>query len=83
MTDLLSRRAFLASAAVGVAVTRAGDIPFPMRPPRPLPPRSRWAAKPVAVSSANGLRAVQKAFDMLLQGADTLDAVIEGVKASL
>ncbi|PYP07806.1 MAG: hypothetical protein DMD56_14225 [Gemmatimonadetes bacterium] len=51
-----------------------------MRPPRPLPPRSRWAAKPVAVSSANGLRAVQKTFDLLLQGADTLDAVIEGVK---
>src|SRR3989441_10619727 len=51
-----------------------------MRPPQPLPPRSRWAAKPVALSSANGLRAVQKAFDMLMQGADTLDAVIEGVK---
>ena len=32
------------------------------------------------MSSANGLRAVQKAFDLLLQGADTLDAVIEGVK---
>ena len=80
MSDLLSRREFLASAAVGVAATRARDIPFPMRAPRPLPPRSRWAAKPVAVSSANGLRAVQKAFDMLLQGADTLDAVIEGVK---
>jgi len=77
---LLSRREFLASAAVGVAATRARDIPFPMRAPRPLLPRSRWAAKPVAVSSANGLRAVQKAFDMLLQGADTLDAVIEGVK---
>jgi N4-(beta-N-acetylglucosaminyl)-L-asparaginase len=51
-----------------------------MRPVGPLPPASRWAAKPVAVSSANGLRAVQKAFDLLLQGADTLDAVIEGVK---
>src|SRR5947208_1951911 len=49
-------------------------------PRMPLPPPSRWAAKPVAVSSANGLRAVQKAFDMLLQGADTLDALIEGVK---
>ena len=80
MADLLSRREFLTSAAVGVAATRARDIPFPMRPPQPLPPPSRWAAKPVAVSSANGLRAVQKAFDMLLQGADTLDAVIEGVK---
>src|SRR2546421_4531333 len=51
-----------------------------MRPPQPLPPQSRWAAKPVAVASANGLRAVQKAFDLLLQGTDTLDAVVEGVK---
>src|SRR2546430_1698325 len=51
-----------------------------MRPPRPLPPSVRWAAKPVVISSANGLRAVQKAFELLMQGADTLDAVIEGVK---
>src|SRR5256885_5885048 len=51
-----------------------------MRPPQPLPPQSRWAAKPVAIASANGLRGVQKAFDMLMQGADTLDAIIEGVK---
>src|SRR6266550_6050429 len=80
VSDLLSRREFVASTAVGVAATGAYDIPFPMRPPRPLPPQSRWAAKPVAVASANGLRAVQKAFDLLLQGADTLDAVIEGVK---
>jgi len=80
VSDLLSRREFLASTAVGVAATGAYDIPFPMRPPQPLPPQSRWAAKPVAVASANGLRAVQKAFDLLLQGADTLDAVIEGVK---
>ena len=51
-----------------------------MRPFRPLPPASRWAAKPVVIASANGLRAVQKAFDVLMQGADTLDSVIEGVK---
>lgn len=51
-----------------------------MRLPRPLPPPSRWAAKPVAIASANGLRAVQKAFDMLMQGADTLDSIVEGVK---
>ncbi len=80
MADLLSRRAFVASTAVGVAATRARDIPFPMGPPRPLPRASGWVAKPVAVSSANGLRAVQKAFDLLMQGADTLDAIIEGVK---
>ena len=80
MSDLLSRRTFVTSTVAGVAATTALDIPFPMRPSRPLPPASRWAAKPVAVSSANGLRAVQKAFDLLMQGADTLDAVIEGVK---
>src|SRR5438876_10581135 len=51
-----------------------------MRPLQPLPARFRWAAKPVAIASANGLRGVQKAFDMLMQGADPLDAVIEGVK---
>ncbi len=76
----LSRREFLSSTAVGIAAASARDIPYPMRPPRPLPPERRWATKPVAVSSANGLRAVQKAFDLLLQGADTLDAIIEGVK---
>src|SRR5437879_12489041 len=51
-----------------------------MRPPRPLPPTGPWPGKPVVVSSANGLRAVQKAFELLMQGADSLDAVIEGVK---
>ena len=70
---ILSRRDFLQTAT-------ALAIPHAMRPLRPLPPESRWAAKPVAVASANGLRAVQKAFDMLMQGADTLDSVIEGVK---
>jgi N4-(beta-N-acetylglucosaminyl)-L-asparaginase len=80
MADLLSRRTFLTSAAVGVAAASARDIPYPMRPPHPPGPRSRWAAKPVVISSTNGLRAVQRAFDLLLQGADTLDAVIEGVK---
>src|SRR2546423_13336905 len=80
MSETLSRRRFLASAAAGVAATGALDIPFPMRPPRPLGPSSRWAGKPVAVASANGLRAVQKAFDLLMHGVDTLDAAIEGGK---
>jgi N4-(beta-N-acetylglucosaminyl)-L-asparaginase len=63
-----------------VAASAALGIAHPMRPVRPLPHSSRWAAKPVAVASANGLRAVQKAFDMLMQGADTLDSIVEGVK---
>src|SRR3954471_10586725 len=80
MLDAVSRREFLRSAAGGVAATAVMGIPHPMRPPRPLPSQSRWAAKPVAIASANGLRAVQKTFDMLMQGADTLDSIVEGVK---
>ncbi|MEX2155619.1 MAG: N(4)-(beta-N-acetylglucosaminyl)-L-asparaginase [Gemmatimonadales bacterium] len=68
------------TAAGGLAAGAVVGIPHAMRPVRPLPPASRWAAKPIAVASANGLRAVQKAFDLLMQGADTLDAVVEGVK---
>jgi N4-(beta-N-acetylglucosaminyl)-L-asparaginase len=80
VSQTLSRREFLLSTAGGLAAGATLGIPHPMRPVKPLPPASRWAAKPVAAASANGLRAVQKAFDLLLQGADTLDAVIEGVK---
>jgi len=80
VSDLLSRREFIASTASGLTAGAALGIPHPMRTPRPLPPPSRWAAKPIVVSSTNGLRAVQKAFDLIMHGADTLDAVIEGVK---
>ena len=78
MSGPLSRREFLASTAATLPLL-APAIPHAMRPLRPLPP-SRWAAKPVVVASANGLRAVQKAFDLLIAGADTLDAAVEGVK---
>jgi N4-(beta-N-acetylglucosaminyl)-L-asparaginase len=80
MVETWSRREFLRSAAGSAAAGAVMGIPHPMRPPRPLPPTSRWAAKPVVIASANGLRAVQKAFDMVMQGADTLDSVVEGVK---
>ena len=79
MSDSLSRRDFLRSGAAGMAGGLVIGIPHAMRPLRPLPP-SRWAAKPIAIASANGLRGVQKAFELLVKGADTLDAVIEGVK---
>jgi len=63
---------FVASAAVRRRGPRRLRHPFPDAGHRALPPRSRWAAKPVAVREApNGLRAVQKAFDLLLPGGDT------------
>ncbi len=41
--------------------------------------RSSWAAGPLVISSANGLRATQKAMELIRSGADALDAVIAGV----
>ena len=82
MTQDVSRREFLASTAAGGGLAAAGalGIPHALRVPRPPPPRRDWAAQPVVISSANSLRPVQKAYDLLLQGADPLDAVVEGVK---
>jgi N4-(beta-N-acetylglucosaminyl)-L-asparaginase len=79
VSEALSRREFVASAGT-LAAGAAFAIPHPMRPPKPLPARSRWASKPVIIASANGIRGVQKAFDLLMQGADTLDACVEAVK---
>ncbi len=81
MSEALSRREFVASAAT-LAGGAALAIPHPMRPLKPLPARSRWggASKPVIIASANGIRGVQKAFDLLMQGADSLDACVEAVK---
>lgn len=74
-----SRREFLASAAAGLAAAHALGISHPLQPLRPLPRRS-WSTTPVVVSSANGLRGIQKAYEMLVGGADPLDAIVEAVK---
>lgn len=79
MSHDVSRRDFLAAAG-GLATAGALGIRHPLRPLRPLPPTRRWAARPVVVSSANSLRPIQRAYDLILQGADPLDAVVEGVK---
>lgn len=39
----------------------------------------RPAAAPVAISSGNGIRAVEEAVEQIRQGADALDAVVAGV----
>ncbi|MCH8971807.1 MAG: isoaspartyl peptidase/L-asparaginase [Acidobacteria bacterium] len=70
----LSRRGFLQTAAVAAA---AGAL----KPSTSLghsEPIGR-AQGPLAIASANGLPATQKAIDLMRQGADTLDAAIAGV----
>ncbi len=76
--DSLSRREFLgtasglaAGAVVGPALTVSRDAPaVHIRPP----------SENVAIASANGERAVQRAGELIVRGLDTLDAAIEGVK---
>ncbi len=80
MIDALSRRDFVLSSAAALPLVRtvakagAGRLGAPalrLRPP----------ARPVVVASANGIRGVAKAMDLIANhGADTLDAVIEVVK---
>ncbi|MEO8089157.1 MAG: N(4)-(beta-N-acetylglucosaminyl)-L-asparaginase [Gemmatimonadales bacterium] len=72
MAGSVSRRAFL--EATGVA---AASVALPSTSAAII---SRGAGRPAAVSSGNGLRAVNRAMELLLGGADTLDAAVEGVK---
>lgn len=72
MSQSVSRRTFLGASGVAAA---AAAIPG-------LPPAivRRGAGRPAAVSSSNGLRAVNRAMELVLRGTDTLDAAVEGVK---
>jgi len=78
VTDALSRRTFLGGAA---AVVASGALPASghATPATPWIRRSRVATV-AAVASANGIRGVNLAVQMMRDGADTLDAAVEGVK---
>jgi len=73
MNDL-SRRGFLQSAAAAAA---AGVLTPSVSSASTS--RSGNLSGPVVVSSANGLRATEKAALMIRDGADSLDAVIAGI----
>ena len=84
MTEPLTRRDFMKSGAAAVPIVgafaassartaEASDFPAPHI-------RRSQGAHPCVVASANGMRAVQRAYDLIQQGMDTLDAVVEGVK---
>jgi N4-(beta-N-acetylglucosaminyl)-L-asparaginase len=72
----VSRRRFLesgAAAAAGLSLGRVGIAEA--RAPVPAPTASR----PIVIASANGIRGVARAYEMLGKGADPLDAAIAGV----
>lgn len=64
----LSRRTFLATGAAALAASAAI---------RAEPREGPHSMK--AISSANGIKAVERAYERLAGGADTLDAAIDGV----
>lgn len=76
----ITRRQFVATSTAAAAATRAafGQAPAVIR---------SGAAKPVVIASANGNRfknggtqtAVERAFSLMTQGSDVLDALIAGV----
>src|SRR5262249_15257337 len=74
LTHDLSRRDFLAASALApfAAATRA-----PRGAPAVIIPPD---ARPCVVASANGLRGVGRAYELMMRGTDTLDAAVEGVK---
>ncbi len=78
MSNTLTRRNFVLAGAAGLAVGDGGDGPRVL---------AQSAVKPVVVASANGnqfknggdVACVEKAFKLMTQDADVLDALLAGV----
>ena len=71
---MLDRRSFLVAAGASVpaiAAVRASAKPQAADAPKGKPP--------MAISSGNGLRAVQKAVDLMRSGSDPLDSIVAGI----
>ncbi len=70
-SEAVSRREFLGSTAATAAALAA--------PARGAEAVAEPQRRPVAIASANGLRATARAIELVRQGADPLDAAIAGV----
>jgi N4-(beta-N-acetylglucosaminyl)-L-asparaginase len=87
-----TRRDFIeagAAAAAGLTLPKlAGALPILSVRERAQPELETFAGRPVAVSSANGLRtkhadgrpAIQVTYDLMARGGDPLDAAVAGVQ---
>jgi len=72
----MKRRDFLKSATLAGAAVLVGEK---MGGFGELRAQTRTSAKPLVISSANGLKATARAMEMLQGGADALEAVVAGV----
>src|SRR6476660_3504864 len=82
--EIWSRRKFFLTSLASSAVTGVGKLLAGVSPAdaAALPARVAPAAsgkRPLIISSANGLHALDKGMDILKKGGDTLDAVIAAV----
>jgi N4-(beta-N-acetylglucosaminyl)-L-asparaginase len=71
-----SRRDFLATTAAAVA---AASLTPSSAAAAEAPVATALRARPTVISSANGIRGVKVAYDQIVGGGDTLDAIIAGV----
>ncbi|MBL8998586.1 MAG: N(4)-(beta-N-acetylglucosaminyl)-L-asparaginase [Gemmatimonadetes bacterium] len=74
-----SRREFLTSAAAASAASIVARPVGAATPHAVEVGADAGAARPVVIASSNGLRGVKLAYDRIVAGADTLDAIIAGV----
>ena len=79
----ISRRDFIgagAASAAGLMLPRSASALAPTSPLGALTTdAARVAGRPAVISSANGIKGVKIAYDMITGGADPLDAAIAGV----
>ena len=75
----LERSAALAAAGFMPRLLSAEELAALDSPSIPSIPAA-FRGRPMVISSANGIRGVKVAYDMIMKGADPLDAAIEGVK---
>ncbi len=76
-----SRRKFFLTSLASSAIAGAGRLlgAAPVANAAVAPPAPGQGKRPLIISSANGLHALDKGMDILQQGGDTLDAVIAAV----
>src|ERR1700733_15069951 len=77
--QLWSRRKFFLASLASSAITGAGKL-FGASPSAGIAiPVAAQGKRPLIISSANGLHALDKGMDILKKGGDTLDAAIAAV----
>ena len=80
--DLWTRRKFFVTSLAGSALAGAGKLFGKVRPPAAegaLPATPATGTRPLMISSANGLNALDKGMQILKGGGDTLDAAVAAV----